>query len=424
MRITLGKRGSYRVTDTIGTGAFSTVFKGIWDGQDVAIKKIDPNAKSYTNKVHFITNEIEIHKELKHDHIVEWIAGAKTKSFLYLILEYMPSGSLYDLLYRRREDLLDLTQQLNIIKAISSALNYIHQHYLHRDIKPENILFDGLYRAKLADFGLAMRLSNNGSNEAVGTPDYLARELAEAFVARTSVYHYTTKTDVWALGITFLEMIRRAPPLHLYTNQTSIYRIRRIADGERDAIPTKTDEQLRLIILGCLTTNPKLRFDTQDILNLLVSSTEPKNSSVLYTQNPLHALPGEDISLLKSKEDDTVGNRSTESKEDGNHSPHTSSQRISNSSQSAIIQETPPGARDDVQAVTDNDEVPNGVADKNEMDASNNIMSSCESKQTNSTHSFWNLSVNKSKKGNTKNSLDTDAVSTETASRWSCCVIN
>jgi len=105
-----------------------------------------------------IQYEIEIHKELKSDHIVKLIDYFTEKNFIYLVLEYCIEGNLYDFLKKKQR--VTLKEVKRIFKHIVLGIQYLHsQKVIMRDLKLENCLISG-DSIKLCDFGWASKTSN------------------------------------------------------------------------------------------------------------------------------------------------------------------------------------------------------------------------------------------------------------------------
>ena len=100
--------------------------------------------------------------------------------------EYAKNGTLDDIIQNciSHNNKIDFTKKLNIIYGIASIMSYLHSlNYIHRDIKPLNILLDDQYRPILSDFGLSKLCSldnNENTKIALGTPFYMAPEIADA----------------------------------------------------------------------------------------------------------------------------------------------------------------------------------------------------------------------------------------------------
>lgn len=120
-------------------------------------------------------SEISLLKKLNHENIVKYHDTIRTQSFLYIVLEYMENGSLAQ--FMKRFGSLSETLVAMYITQVLRGLAYLHeQGVLHRDVKGANILTtkDGL--VKLADFGVAVKLSETQkSNSVVGSPYWSAR---------------------------------------------------------------------------------------------------------------------------------------------------------------------------------------------------------------------------------------------------------
>jgi len=130
---------------------------------------------------------------------------------LWVVMEYMSGGSLYDLLklyasgFRFTE-----SEVAYVIRETLEALAYLHSmKRIHRDIKVDNILFGKEGTIKLADFGTAVQLtiSHLKRTTLAGTPYYMAPELIQRLP-------YSEKVDVWSIGITVVEMVQGEPPYY------------------------------------------------------------------------------------------------------------------------------------------------------------------------------------------------------------------
>jgi serine/threonine-protein kinase ULK/ATG1 len=125
---------------------------------------------------------------------------------LYIITEFCKDGDLKEIIKRKRfrED-----EAFDIIKQILSGFTQLVQEkIIHRDLKPANILVnDNVF--KIADFGFAKYVDNFGSamlKSCVGSPIYMAPQILER------VSPYTTKCDIWSIGVIFYEMLFGYPP--------------------------------------------------------------------------------------------------------------------------------------------------------------------------------------------------------------------
>jgi len=157
-----------------------------------------------------VEQEIAIMKALRHRNIVNLIEVVNSENVLYLILEYMPHGSLAKGGNRIKKigsndgekDLLRV-----YMRHMVSGLAYLHsQRICHSDIKPENILIGENNTLKLADFGLSKYIGHGQSSkvfqEKDGTPAFTAPECFSDDALKFSMY----PTDIWALGVTLYQL--------------------------------------------------------------------------------------------------------------------------------------------------------------------------------------------------------------------------
>ncbi|XP_057421817.1 probable receptor-like protein kinase At1g11050 [Lotus japonicus] len=209
---------NFSAENFIGRGGFGTVYKGtLPDCKIVAVKRIEES--DYQGDADFC-REVEIVSSLKHRNLVQLrgccvVDEGENSEYKgrYLVLEYIPNGSLKDHLFPTTMDdpnavKLTWPQRKNIILDVANALVYLHYGVkpaiYHRDIKPTNILLDAGMRAKVADFGLAKQSNTENKSflntRIVGTHGYLAPEYA--------LYgQLTEKTDVYSFGVVVLEVM-------------------------------------------------------------------------------------------------------------------------------------------------------------------------------------------------------------------------
>jgi serine/threonine protein kinase len=113
----------------------------------------------------------------RHPNIVLLSGICSVPPNLAIVTEFVKSGSLYDLLHKRKVSLA-VEERRKIVKQILSAVNYLHQHSIvHRDIKSHNFLVDENCVVKLCDFGLARQKDRlqQGPMQFSGTPAYMAQ---------------------------------------------------------------------------------------------------------------------------------------------------------------------------------------------------------------------------------------------------------
>ncbi|PKA64488.1 Receptor-like protein kinase HSL1 [Apostasia shenzhenica] len=195
----------------IGSGGCGKVYRVAVGPETVAVKKIW-NARKLDSKLEKeFQAEVEILGSIRHDNIVKLlccISGADSKLLVY---EYLENGSLDRWLHRRRRDPsappLDWPTRLQIAIGAARGLCHMHHHskppIIHRDVKSSNILLDPMFKAKIADFGLARILSRGGEPESVstiaGSFGYMAPECGK-------LRKVNEKVDVYSFGVVLLEL--------------------------------------------------------------------------------------------------------------------------------------------------------------------------------------------------------------------------
>ncbi|RDX92667.1 putative LRR receptor-like serine/threonine-protein kinase, partial [Mucuna pruriens] len=228
----------FSITNLIGSGNFSSVYKGILEFEDkvVAIKVL--NLKKKGAHKSFVA-ECNALKSIKHRNLVQILTCCsgidyKGQEFKALIFEYMKNGSLEQWLHPRTLNVehpgtLNLDQRLNIMIDVASALHYLHheceQPIIHCDLKPSNILLDDNMIAHVSDFGIAKLLSSiNGTTSKQtstigirGTVGYVPPEYGIGS-------DVSTNGDMYSFGILMLEMLTgRRPTDELFENGQNLH---------------------------------------------------------------------------------------------------------------------------------------------------------------------------------------------------------
>ncbi|XP_036380862.1 serine/threonine-protein kinase DCLK1a isoform X1 [Megalops cyprinoides] len=197
----------YKVGRTIGDGNFAVVRECVErsTGREYALKII--NKGKCRGKEHMIQNEVSILRRVKHPNIVLLIEEMDTYSELYLVMELVKGGDLFDAItstnkYTERD-------ASGMLHNLANAIKYLHSlNIVHRDIKPENLLVyehqDGSKSLKLGDFGLAT-VVDGPLYTVCGTPTYVAPEI----IAESG---YGLKVDIWAAGVITYILLCGFPP--------------------------------------------------------------------------------------------------------------------------------------------------------------------------------------------------------------------
>jgi serine/threonine protein kinase len=202
----LGRLGKYERVDVLGHGATGIVYLA-WDTllkKQVALKEVDVQFAD----INRFLEEARVMDRLNHPNIVRVNSVDIIEGRVVIDMEYVKGQNLQSLL--RRLGRLPLSVALDIAIQVLDALIYAHQmRTIHRDIKPANILLSATGQVKLTDFGLAEVLASNSYAGGAGTYAYMA---PEDFSEERQSDH---RSDLWAVGVTFYEMLTGTRPFNV-----------------------------------------------------------------------------------------------------------------------------------------------------------------------------------------------------------------
>ncbi|KAJ6423870.1 hypothetical protein OIU84_024776 [Salix udensis] len=212
------------IKTVIARGTFGTVHRGVYDGQDVAVKLLDWGEEGHRSEAEVaslraaFTQEVVVWHKLDHPNVTKFIGATIGSSELNIqtenghigmpsniccvVVEYCPGGALKSYLIKNRRRKLAFKVVIQLALDLARGLSYLHsKKIVHRDVKTENMLLDKTRTVKLADFGVA-RLEASNPNDMTGetgTLGYMAPEVLNGSP-------YNRKCDVYSFGICLWEI--------------------------------------------------------------------------------------------------------------------------------------------------------------------------------------------------------------------------
>lgn len=294
---TLAKQIS--LAECIGKGRYGEVWRGVWHGENVAVKIFFSRDEASWSR------ETEIYSTvlLRHENILGYIGSDMTSrnscTQLWLITHHHPLGSLYDHLNRTT---LTHHQMMKLCLSMISGLVHLHTEIFgtqgkpaiaHRDIKSKNILVKSNGTCCVADFGLAVTHTQStgaldvAPNPRVGTKRYMSPEVLDESI-NMQCFESLRRADMYAVGLVLWEICRRTlsngiaeeykPPFHdQVPSDPSFEDMRKVVciDQQRPALPNRWASDVTLsgigkVIRECWHQNPNVRLPALRVKKTLI----------------------------------------------------------------------------------------------------------------------------------------------------------
>ncbi|KAJ3293304.1 Serine/threonine-protein kinase plk4 [Borealophlyctis nickersoniae] len=253
----------YELGELLGRGGFGFVHratsksKGTY-GREVAIKLIDKRLMKAANMTRRVANEVEIHWQLRHKSILELYNYFEDDSYVYLVMELCKNGELYRYIQQQKSPLSEPEARGTATQLIEGML-YLHANgIIHRDLKLSNLLLTDKFDLKIADFGLAVKLSDpDGEQKTMcGTPNYISPEIV-------SRQPYGLASDVWSLGCMLVTIMTGTPPFESQAVKNTLDKVSR-ADYR---LPESLSPEAKDLIHRLLQKDPKRRLPLGKVLS-------------------------------------------------------------------------------------------------------------------------------------------------------------
>ncbi len=192
----------------------ATIYKAYQPGLDrvVVIKVLPEFLLSQPGFLERFKIEAQAIAKLDHPHILPVYDYGEAERTPYLVMKYVPGGTLKDLM---AQGPIDSRQAASLLRQMAEALEHAHhKSVIHRDVKPSNVLLQGGRWVQLMDFGLAKLMTGTSnitvSGTGVGTPDYMSPEQSQGLTV-------DQRTDIYSLGVVVYQMLAGDVPFHAET---------------------------------------------------------------------------------------------------------------------------------------------------------------------------------------------------------------
>ncbi len=257
--------GRYHILEQLGEGGMATVYKA-YDTRlerHVAVKVILPQKLLAEKFIKRFDREAKALAQLSHPNIVKVIDYGEHEGLPYLVMEYIPGGTLKQKLAGKP---IPWKQAIQMLTPVARALSTAHQNkIIHRDVKSSNILIAQNGEPMLSDFGIAKLLEADetleltGTGVGVGTPEYMSPEQAQGNAV-------DARSDIYSLGVVLYEMVTGRKPFQAETPMAVVWKLAsEPLPGPKQFVKDLPDA-LEGLLLKALAKKPSDRFQSMDAM--------------------------------------------------------------------------------------------------------------------------------------------------------------
>ncbi|XP_027352969.1 SNF1-related protein kinase catalytic subunit alpha KIN10 isoform X3 [Abrus precatorius] len=248
---------NYKLGKTLGIGSFGKVkiAEHVLTGHKVAIKILNRRKIKNMDMEEKVRREIKILRLFMHPHIIRLYEVIETPTDIYVVMEYVKSGELFDYIVEKGR--LQEDEARNFFQQIISGVEYCHRNMVvHRDLKPENLLLDSKCNVKIADFGLS-NIMRDGHflKTSCGSPNYAAPEVISGKL------YAGPEVDVWSCGVILYALLCGTLPF----DDENIPNLFKKIKGGIYTLPSHLSPGARNLIPRMLVVDPMKRITIPEI---------------------------------------------------------------------------------------------------------------------------------------------------------------
>ena len=242
---------------TLGIGSFGKVkvAEHILTGHKVAIKILNRKKIKAIDMEEKVRREIKILRLFMHPHIIRLYEVLETPHDIYVVMEYVKSGELFDYIVEKGR--LGENEARHFFQQIVSGVEYCHRNMVvHRDLKPENLLLDSKSNVKIADFGLSnVMRDGHFLKTSCGSPNYAAPEVISGKL------YSGPEVDVWSCGVILYALLCGSLPF----DDESIPNLFKKIKSVMYSLPSHLSSLSRDLIPRMLVVDPMKRITIPEI---------------------------------------------------------------------------------------------------------------------------------------------------------------
>ncbi|KYR01465.1 protein kinase 1 [Tieghemostelium lacteum] len=296
-----GPQSNYDLREVLGTGNFATVRLAVQksSGEKYAVKIIDKKKMSMTSKrKDSLMDEVNVLSKVKHTNIISIVDKFETQKNLYLVLELVTGGELFDKIVENTKFSENICRF--ILKQLCDAVAYLHSKDIaHRDLKPENILLASpdSFVIKISDFGLSRALDEGMYMQTMcGTPQYVAPEVLQTKSG------YSKAVDLWSVGVIMYILLCGFPPFGDPNDKNFFNKIKMGGFSFPSPYWDPISDEAKDLIKNLIKVNPIERFTIEQTLSHPWFSNHVNDLKPFYSEQKQ---PQQQINPKKTKLEDS-----------------------------------------------------------------------------------------------------------------------